>query len=105
MQALVLATLIIIPGVGNVLLDLGVIIEIDIVDGREIAIENGTTGNQKRADVVHAVGGEVAVTHEIADPFALQGPFFIETGNRQGIGQVDLIHKALHVLDNILDLG
>ena len=90
---------------GDEFLDLIGRVEIDLVNRREIAAEDGAAREQEVRRVVDAVPRQVTVTQEIAEALALGAPVFVEARDGQRVGDVDLVHEIAHLGDNALHGG
>ena len=65
-QALGLATLVVVPGVRHVLLDLVGRIEVDFMDPRQVAVQDRATREQECGWIIDARFREVTVGQEVA---------------------------------------
>ena len=95
-----------IPGVGHEFLNLLRITDIHVMHRAQIAIDNGTTGQQQTVVgiVIGTVGNLTVGEQVLAGQPAAVAPVLVERGNRLQVGNVDLVHERNGLIDNVRDL-
>src|SRR5208282_1046046 len=94
MLPVLISVRIIVPGVRHVLRNVG---RIHRVHFREIAVENRTTLQVETRRILDASLRKVAVGEEISQSLASSEPVAIEPGDREDVGNVDLIDESLRL--------
>ncbi len=101
----VLADGVVVPGVADKFLHLAGVVQVDFVDGRQVAIEDRATRDHPGGRVIQPFGGEIAEGHEIAQAFAAREPVLVETGDGDRVGHIDLVDEVAHAVDDVADLA
>ena len=89
----------------HVFLDAIRVVELQLVDRRQVAIENDAAREQERVRITHAGRRQVTDTQEVAESFAAFEPVAVKTGDRQRVGHVGLRHERLHAVNDVLHLA
>ena len=104
-QPFLVALAVLVPGVGDELLDLPEVLGIDFVDGGEIASQDGTRRDAVRAGGIGLVLRQFAPAQEVAQPLTQRGVVQIVGRDGEEVGEIDLLDEGLHLVDRVADDG
>jgi hypothetical protein len=90
--------------VGDKLLDTLRVVEHEIVDRRDVPIEDDASREQVGIRIVHARARQITHAQKIAETFTTEEPVLVEARDRQRVGHIDLVREGLHAVDDLLDL-
>ena len=88
----------------NEFLDTLRITQLEVVNRRQVAVQDHAAWEQEGVGIVHARRRQIADAQEVAEAFATCEPVLVETRDRQRVGHVDLVNEGLHAVDDLLHL-